>query len=61
MGIGPCPPEVEGREFVLSPFGPDERPLAEEMADDAVEAALCWAGQGIEAAMTRFNRKERAE
>jgi PTH1 family peptidyl-tRNA hydrolase len=61
MGIGPCPPDVGGRDFVLSPFGPDEWPVVETMTDEAADAALCWAKEGIEAAMTRFNRKERDE
>lgn len=60
MGIGPCPPETDGREFVLSPFGPEERVPVEAMTGEAVEAALCWATEGIEAAMTQFNRKEAA-
>lgn len=58
LGIGPCPPGTDGREFVLSPFGPDEWPSVEAMTDEAVEAALCWAKEGIEAAMTQFNRKD---
>jgi len=58
MGIGPCPPEMDGREFVLSPFAPDECPAVEAMIHEAVEAALCWAKESIEAAMTRFNRKD---
>ena len=57
MGIGPCAPGVEGREFVLSPFEPHEREQAEAMAELTAEAGLFWAEEGIEAAMTRYNRK----
>jgi len=59
MGIGPCPAGAEGREFVLSAFAPDQQEVVEMMTEEAAEAALCWAREGAEAAMTRFNRKDR--
>lgn len=58
MGVGPRPAGVEGRQFVLSPFGDDEWERAEQMAQRAARAALCWAREGIEAAMSRYNRAE---
>jgi len=58
MGTGPCPPGVEGRAFVLSPFAPEELDAVERMTDLAAEAALCWTRDGIEAAMSRFNAAE---
>jgi len=57
MGIGPCPPGEDMRRFVLGPFEPDQREAAEQMADRAARAALCWGRDGIEVAMDRFNRK----
>jgi PTH1 family peptidyl-tRNA hydrolase len=57
LGIGPCPPEVEGRDFVLSPFLDAEWEAVERMTGEAAEAALCWAGEGMVVAMNRFNRK----
>jgi len=57
MGIGPYPPGEEAREFVLSPFEPHEVSTAEEVAERAAEAVLCWANEGIDAAMNRYNRK----
>lgn len=57
MGIGPCPAEVDARDFVLSPFAPGERAPVEGMTRRAADAALCWAREGIETAMNRFNRR----
>ena len=61
MGIGPSSPGEDARDFVLSPFAPEEREAAEDMTDEAAEAALCWAREGIQAAMNRFNRKAGGE
>ena len=58
MGIGPCPPAVEGRDFVLSPFAEEEWEQVEAMFETAAEAALCWASHGLEVAMSRFNSRE---
>ncbi len=61
MGIGPSPPGEDARDFVLSPFAPEEREAVENMTDEAAEAALCWAREGIGAAMNRFNRRAGSE
>ena len=61
MGIGPQPPAVGARDFVLSEFDPLEWPVAEAMTDAAADAALCWAHEGLEAAMNRFNRSAENE
>jgi PTH1 family peptidyl-tRNA hydrolase len=55
MGIGACPAGSDAYEYVLSRFTEEERPAVEEMVDRAAQAALCWARDGIDAAMTRFN------
>ena len=57
MGIGPAPGGEALREFVLSPFAPEEREAAEQMAARAAQAAFCWAREGIQTAMNRFNRR----
>ena len=57
MGIGPLPPGTEARDFVLRRFEPDERELADGMAQRAAEAVLCWATEGLASAMNRFNRR----
>lgn len=61
MGIGPCPAEVDAIDFVLSPFEPEELEKAERMGREAAEAAWCWAREGVQAAMNRFNRKAQSE
>jgi PTH1 family peptidyl-tRNA hydrolase len=57
IGIGPRPAEVDGRDFVLSPFEAGERAVVDQVTDVAAQAVQCWAGEGIEVAMNRFNRK----
>jgi peptidyl-tRNA hydrolase, PTH1 family len=59
LGVAPeegQPPGGEGlADFVLSPFPPDERETVEEMIRRAADACEAWLGEGIEAAMGRFN------
>lgn len=55
MGIGPCPPGIDLRDFVLSPFQDGQWPDMDDMVARAADAVLCWAQQGVEAAMDRFN------
>jgi len=56
MGIGPRPPEYGGRDFVLSRFAPAEAEAVSAMVEAAAEAVVAWAEQGIEPAMSRFNK-----
>ena len=42
-------------DYVLSPFGSEEREAAEEMVERAADACETWLREGIEAAMNRFN------
>ena len=51
----------QGADYVLSKFAADEKPLMEQAVQTAVEAALCWVRQGAQAAMTRYNAKEKNE
>jgi len=55
LGIGPRPPEMTARQFVLSPFCEEELPLVERMIERAALAAQCWATDGLETAMSRYN------
>jgi PTH1 family peptidyl-tRNA hydrolase len=56
VGVGPEGGEVEdASEFVLSPFRRRERPLAEEAAVRAAEAADCAVTEDLLTAMNRFN------
>jgi len=57
IGIGPSPANRDASDFVLEPFGRDERALIEkglELAEEAVEMIL---DGRIDLAMTRFNRR----
>ncbi len=56
MGVGRRPRGLALREYVLGDFGPEEWDAVEPMLDAAAEAALCWASEGAEAAMNRYNR-----
>jgi PTH1 family peptidyl-tRNA hydrolase len=53
-GAGPPPAEALSG-FVLSPFAADELPVVEAALARAADAVLCWAEEGIEIAMARFN------
>jgi PTH1 family peptidyl-tRNA hydrolase len=49
------PPADDLVEYVLSPFRPEEREAAGEMVERAADACRAWLGEGIEAAMNRYN------
>ncbi len=44
-------------DYVLSRFDSDQQAAVEQAAARAVEALLCWAQDGIEAAMNRYNSR----
>jgi peptidyl-tRNA hydrolase, PTH1 family len=57
IGVGPVPPGlVDLADFVLSPFEPEEGQTLAELLDPMSEAVESWLDEGIERAMTRFNR-----
>jgi len=61
-GIGrPASPEEDVVDYVLMPFAPGERDKADSMIADAVEAALRFVAEGIDAAMNEFNTRNGAE
>lgn len=45
----------DAADYVLSRFSEQERGIVDDAAAAAANAALCWAADGIEAAMTRYN------
>ncbi|MFP4027218.1 MAG: aminoacyl-tRNA hydrolase [Candidatus Brocadiia bacterium] len=55
LGIGPCPPEQDSRDFVLSPFSDSQYETVEQMVAHGVDAVLCWLEQSIESCMSRYN------
>lgn len=57
IGVGPVPPGLEDlADFVLADFEPEERRMLDDLLDPMAEAVECWLAEGIERAMTRFNR-----
>jgi PTH1 family peptidyl-tRNA hydrolase len=60
IGIGAA--EGAGlREHVLEEPSKDERVVLEETIRTAADAVECWVGEGLLAAMNRFNRRVRKE
>jgi PTH1 family peptidyl-tRNA hydrolase len=57
IGVGPVPAGLPDlADFVLAPFEAEERRALEELLDPMAEAVECWLADGIERAMSRFNR-----
>lgn len=54
VGIGPSG-QRDAADYVLSRFSSEERRVIEQAVATAVQAVLCWAADGIETAMTRYN------
>lgn len=57
IGLGPSPEGRDAADFVLEPFGRDERPLFEKSLEFAEEAVEMILDGRIDQAMTRFNRR----
>jgi PTH1 family peptidyl-tRNA hydrolase len=51
------PTDIPQREYVLGRFRPDQLEAIEPALDRAVDAAICWATEGIKPAMNQFNQK----
>ena len=54
IGIGQ-PPAEDAVDYVLSTFAKAEKELIAPAIEKATEAARCWADEGIESCMNRFN------
>ena len=59
IGIGS--PRGSVIDYVISPFYEDELPILGPAFIQGAEAALCWASQGITAAMNLYNRSAKKE
>lgn len=55
VGIGEPPPRWNPADFVLSRFTKDERTEMDLAVVRAADAVVCWATEGIAAAMNRYN------
>ena len=57
IGVGPAPDGLADlADFVLAEFSPDDSSALNALQDEMLDAVACWAEDGIERAMTRFNR-----
>jgi PTH1 family peptidyl-tRNA hydrolase len=57
IGIGPVPPGMDDlADFVLGAFTREERDLINDLLDPMADAVDGWIADGIEKAMSRFNR-----
>ncbi len=57
IGVGPRPPGLDDlADHVLDVAPPEQRALIDEQMDRMAEAVEGWLQDGIEIAMTRFNR-----
>ncbi|MGH7702225.1 MAG: aminoacyl-tRNA hydrolase, partial [Gemmatimonadales bacterium] len=57
IGVGPQPPDQpELSDFVLADFTSEEATQLQALWDPMAEAVECWVEEGIERAMSRFNR-----
>ena len=57
IGVGAAESGAELREHVLDRFAPGERERVDEVVREAADAVETWVGDGILAAMNRFNRR----
>ena len=56
VGIGKVPEGLDGVEYVLGAFSPQEGQVIEGAVAVVAEAVTCLLREGIEAAMNRYNR-----
>ena len=57
IGVGPRPMEYDDlADYVLDGFLPEEWQQLQALLDPMAEAVDCWLTEGIEAAMSRYNR-----
>lgn len=60
LGVG-GPGAAANPDYVLGRFGADDVKKVDKTVATAVEALKCWAADGVELAMTRYNRVEPQE
>ena len=62
IGVGPKPDHVDDlADHVLDELPKADREAIDELTPTMCEAVECWMAEGAERAMTRFNRRVRAE
>jgi PTH1 family peptidyl-tRNA hydrolase len=62
IGVGPPPEGLDDlADYVLAPFHKDETETLEPLWPVMVEAVECWVSEGIEKAMSTFNKTARRQ
>lgn len=61
LGIHPGHPVADGANFVLAPMGKAQRKELDELLDIASEAAESIIAEGVEQAMTKYNRRAQGQ
>ena len=61
IGVGPDHPVGDGARYVLAQFRKAQYPVVDEVLDSAADAVRVTLGEGVQAAMNRFNRKAEEE
>jgi PTH1 family peptidyl-tRNA hydrolase len=56
IGVGPQPTSGDLADYVLAPLTSEEHDLIDPLLDPMTDAAESWLTEGIERAMTRFNK-----
>lgn len=57
IGVGLVPPDVNDlADYVLAPLELEEQRTLTELLDPMADAVECWMSEGVERAMSRFNR-----
>ncbi len=61
LGINPGRPVRDGAQFVLAPFGKAQLQELDAWLDEAAQAVESIISEGVEKAMTKFNRRAQGE
>lgn len=61
VGVGEKPKEMDLADYVLSRFSKGEQEMMDQAFREAAQAVSAMVGQGMDAAMNRFNGKKKAE
>jgi len=56
IGIGRPPGQMDPADYVLQDFTPDEETVIEEAIERAIAAIQTWLTEGLEKAMSLYNR-----
>lgn len=56
IGIGPCPPQMDWADYVLSRFGKSEEEVIAPAIQRAADAVADWAVRGITFVMDKYNK-----